>query len=118
LIIRKSSNFIAVTHPGIARSLRFMLDNFRKPISVDDMAQVAGMSRRGFHHAFLQHVRRTPGHELQHMRIEQAKKLLAGSNEKIGTIGELCGYQSANGFWLAFTTATGQSPQQYRQRNS
>jgi LacI family transcriptional regulator len=118
LITRKSSDFIAVTHPGIARSLRFMLDNFHKPISVDDMAQAASMSRRGFHHAFLQHVRRTPGHELQHMRIERAKKLLAGSNEKIGTIGELCGYQSANGFWLAFTTATGQSPQEYRNRNS
>ncbi len=118
LITRKSSDFVAVNHPGIARSLRFMLDHYQEPISVDDLAEAAAMSRRGFHKAFLQHVRRPPGQELHRLRIEHAKKLLMHSDEKITAIAELCGYQTPNGFWCAFKEATGLSPQQYRQRNA
>jgi LacI family transcriptional regulator len=117
LITRKSSDFVAVNHPGIARSLRFMLDHYQDPISVDDMAEAAAMSRRGFHKAFLQHVRRPPGRELHHVRIEHAKRLLARSDEKIGAIAEMSGYRTANGFWAAFKEATGLSPQQFRERN-
>ncbi|MFO1512271.1 MAG: substrate-binding domain-containing protein [Verrucomicrobiota bacterium] len=114
LIARKSSDLVAINHPGIARSLRFMWDHCHEPIGVNDLAQAAAMSIRNFHQAFVQHLGRPPGAELHRIRIERAKRLLTDSNEKIDTIAEMCGYQSGNSFWVAFRQACGISPKKFR----
>jgi LacI family transcriptional regulator len=114
LIVRKSSDLVAVNHPGIARSLRYMWEHCHEPIGVDDLAQAAVMSRRGFHEAFVANIGRSPGAELQHIRIEHAKRLLTESEEKIEAIAEKCGYQSFNSFWVAFRHATQMTPKKYR----
>ena len=116
LIARKSSDLLAIDHPGLARSLRYLWTNHHKPIGVDDLARVAGMSRSGFHQAFIERIGRPPGNELNRVRMEKAKKLLMESKMKLDDLAETCGYQSANSFWVAFRQATGMSPRQYRQR--
>ena len=115
LIIRKSSDLIAVNHPGIAKSLRFMWDHCHEPICVNDLAKVASMSLRSFHQVFVDHIGRSPGAELQHIRIEIAKRLLVESDEKLEAIAERCGYQSGNSLWVAFRQATGTSPKKFQQ---
>ena len=77
LITRKSSDLLAVNHKGVANSLRFIWEHCHEPISVKDLVGVAAMSRRGLHKAFLENLGRTPGQELQRMRIERAKRLLS-----------------------------------------
>lgn len=114
VITRKSSDLLAVAHQGVARSLRFIWDHGHDPISVKDLVSVAAMSRRGLHKAFLEHVGRTPGQEIQRVRIERAKSLLADSAHKIEVLARMCGYQSANSFCIAFKQATGMSPKQFR----
>jgi LacI family transcriptional regulator len=114
LIVRKSSDLVAVSHPGVARSLRFMWEHCHEPIGVDDLARVAGMSTRSFHQAFVQYLGRPPGAEIHRIRIEYAKRLLVDSDEKMDVIAEKCGYQSSNSLWVAFKQATGISPKKYR----
>jgi LacI family transcriptional regulator len=116
LVVRKSSDLVAVNHPGVAQSLRFMWDHCQEPIGVNDLAKAAAMSVRNFHQAFVNHLGRSPGAELHRIRIERAKKLLADSNEKMDTIAEMCGYESGNSFWVAFKRATGISPRQYQKQ--
>jgi LacI family transcriptional regulator len=116
LIARKSSDLIAVNHKGVAKSLRFLLDHYHELIGVDDLARAAAMSRRALHRAFLKNLSRTPGHELQRVRIEHARKLLAETSHKMEVIANMCGYQNANSFWSAFKQTTGMSPKEYRQR--
>ncbi|MDR3459961.1 MAG: substrate-binding domain-containing protein [Verrucomicrobiae bacterium] len=114
LIVRKSSDLVAVNHPGIARSLRFMWEHCHEPVGVNDLAQAAAMSRRAFHEAFVANIGRSPGAEMQHIRIERAKRLLTESDEKIEAIAEKCGYQSFNSFWVAFRHATRMTPKKFR----
>jgi LacI family transcriptional regulator len=114
VVTRKSSDLMAVNHQGVARSLRFIWDRGHEPISVKDLVAVAAMSRRGLHKAFLEHVGRTPGQEIQRVRIGRAKRLLAESSHKIEVLARMCGYQSANSFCIAFKQATGLSPKQFR----
>jgi LacI family transcriptional regulator len=114
IITRKSSDLLAIRHKGVANSLRFIWEHASQPISVKDLVGVAAMSRRGLHKAFLENVGRTPGQELQRVRIERAKRLLAESNHKLEVLAGLCGYQSANSFCVAFKQATGLSPKQFR----
>ena len=114
LIVRKSSDLLAVDHKGVARSLRFIWEHCQEPISVKDLVDVAAMSRRGLHKAFLEHLGRTPGQELHRVRIDRAKKLLAESHYKLEALARMCGYQSANSFCVAFKQTTGVSPKQFR----
>ena len=116
LIARKSSDLLAVNHSGLARCLRYIWDNYHKPIGVDDLARVAAMSRSGLHKVFLEKIGRPPGGELQRVRIESGKRLLASSEMKLEEIAEKCGYQSGNSFWVAFREATGMSPRQYQKQ--
>jgi LacI family transcriptional regulator len=114
LVARKSSDLLAVNHKGVANSLRFIWEHCHEPISVKDLVSVAAMSHRGLHKAFLETLGRTPGQELQRMRIERAKRLLSESDHKIEIVAGMCGFQSANSFCVAFKQATGASPKQFR----
>ena len=116
LVTRRSSDLLAMEHPGVAKSLRFLWENYQKPIGVSDLARVAAMSVRNFHQAFVANVGHPPGHEIQRVRIERAKKLLAESDDKMETIAEQCGYESANSFWVAFKRSTGMSPKAFQKK--
>ena len=114
LIARKSSDLMAVQHPGVAKSLRFIWEHCHESIGIEDLMRVSAMSRSGLHQAFLEHIGRPPGHELHRVRIERAKRLLVEANYKMEVVAEMCGYQSGNSFWVAFRHATGMSPKRYR----
>lgn len=114
ITVRKSSDLLAVNHKGVANSLRFIWEHCHEMIGVEDLVGVAAMSRRGLHKAFMEHLGRTPGQELQRVRIERAKRLIRESNQKIEVLATMCGYQRANSFSIAFKQATGMSPKQYR----
>jgi LacI family transcriptional regulator len=116
MIVRKSSDLLAVNHKGVANSLRFIWEHCHEMIGVEDLVGVAAMSRRGLHKAFMEHLGRTPGQELQRVRIERAKRLLRESAYKLEVLANMCGYQSANSFCIAFKQATGMSPKQYREQ--
>jgi len=116
LLPRKSSDLLAVSHPGVARSLRFLWEHYHQPIGVEDLVNVAAMSRSALHQAFLEQIGRPPGRELQRIRIENSKRMLAQAGIKLEALAEGCGYQSANTFWLAFKQATGITPKQYQKR--
>ncbi len=114
LVVRKSSDILAVQHKGVARALQHMWGNFNRPIGVDELARLAGMSRRSLHAAFVQHLGRTPGAELHNLRIQHAKKLLLETDNKVETISAMCGYSSLNSFAVAFKNAVGIAPGEFR----
>jgi LacI family transcriptional regulator len=116
IMARKSSDLLAVNHPGVARSLRFLWENFHRPIGVEDLVKVAAMSRSALHQAFIEYIGRPPGRELHRIRIENAKRMLAQSGMKLEMLAEKCGYQNANTFWVAFKQTTGITPKQYQVR--
>src|SRR4029078_5607235 len=114
VLSHNSSHRLSVNHKGVANSLRFIWEHCHEPISVKDLVSVAAMSRRGLHKAFLENLGRTPGQELQRVRIERAKRLLTESGHKIEVVAGMCGFQSANSFCVAFKQASGISPKQFR----
>lgn len=117
VVVRKSSDLLAVRHPGVARSLRFIWEHGHELISVKDLVSVAAMSRRGLHKAFIENIGRTPGQELHRVRIQRAQKLLSETTDKMEVVAGMCGYQSANSFCVAFKQSTGLSPKQFRDKS-
>lgn len=117
LVARKSSDLLAVHHQGVVRGLRYMRDHFHEPITIKDVVGAAAMSRRGLHKAFLENLHRTPGKELQRLRIEKAKHLLLDNSLKVYSVAEMCGFPSANTFCISFRQSTGVSPKEFRSGN-
>jgi LacI family transcriptional regulator len=118
LMIRQSSDLLAINHPNVARAMRFIWEHAHEPINVGDVVQAAALSRRGLHVAFLRQMGRTPGDEIRRVRLESARRMLRDTREKMETIALNCGYQSLNSFCVAFKNETGRSPGQFRRENS
>ena len=116
VITRKSTDILTIKHPGVARSLRFISEHGHEPICIKNLVGVAAMSRRGLHKAFLEHLGRTPGQELQRVRIERAKSLLSHTDQKVEVIALASGYRSINSFCVAFKRATGFSAKKFREK--
>ena len=114
LVVRKSSDILAIGHKGVANSLRFIQERLHEPISVEDLVRVAAMSRRALHKKFLEHLGRPPGQEIQRARVERAKRLLATTDHKLDVVATMCGYEGANSFCVAFSRLTGTTPDRYR----
>lgn len=114
VVIRKSSDVLAIPHEGICKALRFILAGFSEPLMLRDIAAAAGMSERSLHLAFTRHLGTTPGMKLIQTRLEHARLLLSNSDDKIEHIATRCGYPSLNAFFSAFKKDAGITPAQFR----
>ena len=114
VITRMSSDVLATGHVGVVRALHHIADHFSGPLGVKELASVARMSERGLRQAFIKHVGCTPGDRLRSMRIDSAKRLLAGSSEKIEVVAHRCGYPNLNSFFAAFRRTEKMTPAEYR----
>ncbi|MEY4378973.1 MAG: Xylose operon regulatory protein [Verrucomicrobiota bacterium] len=114
VITRMSSDILATGHDGVIRALHHITDHFAGPLGVKELAAIAHMSERGLRQAFVKHVGCTPGDRLRTVRIDSAKRLLAGSSEKIQAIAHRCGYPNLNSFFAAFRRTENMTPAEYR----
>jgi transcriptional regulator GlxA family with amidase domain len=115
--VKVSEENLLVSHAGIARSLKFMKQNFDSTINIGGLAKIAGLSRRGFHKAFQKHTGHKPGVFLRRLRIEHARRLLMEPDMQIREVARQSGFTSTNTFYVAFQRMTGFSPKQFQRQN-
>jgi transcriptional regulator GlxA family with amidase domain len=88
--------------------------NLSRPIGVADMARVAKLSRFHFSRQFASARGVSPGHYLARLRLEEAKRLLAGSDLMVKEIAALCGFADANYLTKVFRRKCGITPGAFR----
>lgn len=118
VVVRESSDILAVSHVQVAAALRFIWQHYREPITVDHVVEVCPMSRCGLYRAFAKRVGRTLAEEIARKRVEEAKKLLAGTREKIHSVATMSGFSSGEHLARAFTRLTGETPSAYRRAHA
>ena len=97
---------------AIARSIAHVSSHLDAPISIDDMATRAGMSRAVFHRKFKQVTTMAPIQFVKSMRLNNAAMKIAGGM----TVNEAAidvGYVSPSQFSREFKRMYGQSPRQW-----
>ena len=94
----------------------FIRDNLAKPISIAQLAGIAGLSKRHFLRAFQERVGSSPYGLVQTRRLEEAKRRLAHTTEPITDIALATGFTHAQHFSTRFKKSTGMSPSSFRQR--
>lgn len=97
---------------AIARSIAHVSTNLDAPVSIDDMATRAGMSRAAFHRKFKQVTTMAPIQFVKSMRLNTAAMKIAGGmtiNEAAAGVG----YVSPSQFSREFKRMYGQSPRHW-----
>lgn len=97
--------------------LTYIRNHYDSPITLEELASVAGMSPRYFCRAFAQITGKTPIAYLNYYRIETAGERLLMTNETITDIALSCGFNDTSYFSKIFTREKGVSPSQYRKQD-
>ena len=86
------------------------------PISLGDLAVVAGLSRFHFSRAFRSAVGETPLAYVARRRLERAKTLLRRADLSLAEVAKQAGFTSPGYFSTSFKRSTGLQPSAYRQQ--
>jgi AraC family transcriptional regulator len=121
-LLRRCSNLDQVSARApcalAPRRLKRVLDcmeaRLAEPITLDDLADSAGMSRFHFSRVFRAETGVPPYAYLLHRRAERAKTLLRETHASLPEVMERTGFSSPTRFAANFRRATGRSPAQYR----
>ena len=87
----------------------------RTALSVEHLADVAGMSARHFARSFVEWSGTTPHEFVERARVDAARALLEGTGRPLKTIAWDCGFGSADRMRIVFTKRLGVTPARYRE---
>lgn len=94
--------------------LAWIADNPAADLGVGTLAARYGASERQFSRSFHRQTGVTPARFVEHSRIEQACRLLAGSDWPLDRIADRCGFGSTDALHRAFRRRFGTSPAAWR----
>lgn len=114
VVAKLSSDTLAIGDPGIAAAMRFIQTRFREPIGVPDILDAVPMARRSLERKFRQTFGISVVDRIRQIRVNEARLLLAGTNDPVTLIAEKCGFSSYNYMGRVFHEETGMTPSTYR----
>jgi transcriptional regulator GlxA family with amidase domain len=94
--------------------LSWAREHLDAPLTVEDMAEQAGMSSRHFARAFIAETGTTPSKAVERLRIEVARQRVQSSSEAIELVAQSTGFRDPERMRRAFIRAFGQPPQSLR----
>lgn len=96
--------------PHLARALRALHGDVRRPWTVERVARVAGLSRSAFAERFAAVVGLSPMDYLLRLRMALAKDRLRFGGARLAEVAADCGYRSVSAFSTAFRRVVGVAP--------
>jgi AraC-like DNA-binding protein len=92
----------------------YIIQNFDKPLTLEDIAEQAHMTPHAFCRYFKKHTRHTFVNFLNKIRINEACKMLNNNTgDSIASVAYSCGFSSITNFNRVFKIVTGKSPSAY-----
>jgi transcriptional regulator GlxA family with amidase domain len=88
--------------------------NLRNALSVEELADVAGLSPRQFSRAFSAETGQSPAKAVEHLRVEAARLLLEKGRLSLDVIADEVGFSDRERMRRAFLRTIGQPPQAVR----
>lgn len=106
----------AVTSKPLRELQVWMLENLRKDLTVEKLAERIGMSPRHFTRVCLRETKMNPGQFVDRLRVEAAQQMIDSSNMGLKEIADACGFRSADGMRRAFLRVIGITAGEYMER--
>ncbi len=98
----------------LSRALALVRARFAEPLTLDELASEAAMSKFHFSRLFRKRTGRSPHAFVVHERMEAARRLLAGSDLPVAEVASRTGYGGTVQFAAAFRRHSGLTPTAFR----
>ena len=113
-VLIEASQETIISKPYFSDIFSFIEENYNEQITVDDLAEIAHMSKYYFMRQFKKLTGDSPYHYIMNFRINQSKLLLNHTDKSICEIAKLCGFLDESNFINQFRKHTGNTPAEYR----
>ena len=98
----------------IRQAVQYIQENYRSPLNMAVVSNHVSMNYSLFSLLFKQYTGTNFVNYLQNLRLEEAKRLLAETDWRVGEIGRRSGFTDEKHFLKVFKNSTGLSPSEYR----
>jgi LacI family transcriptional regulator len=99
LVIRASSNFLALENAYLSQAVRFIDTNLRSPFSMEQLADSINVSRRTLYNLFQLHFKCSPVQFILHARFDRARQLMGITpDQTVDHLVTQCGFGSSRTF--------------------
>lgn len=98
----------------IQKSVEYAKANLRGLLSVEELADAAGLSARQFSRAFRAETGQSPAKAVEHLRVEAARLMMEEGRHSMDVIAEETGFTDRERMRRAFLRTLGQPPQTIR----
>jgi LacI family transcriptional regulator len=116
IVTRRSSEVIAAEDADIAAALRYIHDHATGGCTVKQVLQTVAIDRRRLERWCRQKLGRSPLDEIQRLRMDNVKRILAQTDERIEEVARRAGFGSATVLCRAFQRETGTTVSTYRRQ--
>ena len=107
-----------VSSRGLAAAVQYVHDHLDQHVSVEELAEVACMSRSTFHRNFRNELGTTPLQYVNQKRMERAQFLLADQERTVTDVSYDLGFSSVSHFITKFKEMVGVTPKTYQERQA
>ncbi len=115
IIVRQSSDIVAVEDPRLSKALRFIRQHCTDPdLDVLKVAREAGLSRSVLERRLRALIGRSPGEEISRLRFAAVEQLLAQTDLTLDAIAARTGFNHTQYMAEAFRKRTGVTPGKFR----
>ena len=97
--------------------LHYIDHNYPENITLESIAPLFGYNHSYLGKIFTKKMGQSFNSYVDHVRIEQAKRLLLRDDSKVYAIAQQVGYKNVDYFHLKFKKYVGQSPAEFRKQN-
>ena len=104
------SNALDSRNPLLVRAIKAMQANIETPVSMDDLAEAAGCSRRQMERLFVKYLHQTPYRYFRDLRLDHARGLMRETDLSVTEIAVASGFTSPVVFTKSFRARFGYSP--------
>lgn len=102
--------------PTIGDLLAHIADHPDAELTVDALADQAGLPRRSFERLFTRETGTSPGRYVERVRIDTARRMLERTPDTLSRVARRSGFSTVETFHRAFRRAMGITPGEYRER--
>ncbi|MBW5448219.1 response regulator [Cohnella sp. CFH 77786] len=105
-----------VDNKEMKRALAFIQENYHKDLNMATVSNHVSLNYTYFSESFKQYTGESFVNYLKKIRIENAKRLLETTDQKVYEIGEKVGFENTKNFNRVFKEMEGVTPLEYRER--
>ena len=105
---------IGASQPRLVEAVVFMEANIEEPLSLDEVADCVGISRRQLERLFNRYLHRTPSRYYLELRLSRARLLLLQTSISLIDVAISCGFSTAPHFSKCYSDVYGKPPSNER----